>query len=88
MPTFMVLKRSHMKNPERSDRAQTTLVDAREAGRLLGLKPATVRRWLASGRLERVVLSPRAIRVERAALSRFIQSRTEAVATSETDLDG
>ena len=50
----------------------TDLLDIREAGELLCLKPATLRRWTFTRRIPFVRLGLRAVRFRRSDLERFI----------------
>ncbi len=54
----------------------TNLLTVPQAAERLGLRPATVRSWILFRKIERVRLSPRAVRIAESELSRIIAERT------------
>lgn len=53
------------------------LMGVNDVAHMLSIAPSTVRSWLWSGKLPRVRLSGRAVRVKLADVRRLIQDRTE-----------
>jgi len=60
-----------------SDPDRAILLDVEQVAHLLALRPNTIRGWLQNGRLPRVRLSGRAVRVPREAVEQLIVGCTE-----------
>lgn len=63
----------HTASISASDVASLDLLRVEEAASLLNVQPATVRSWLLRGRLPRVQLSPRSIRIRRQDLENIVR---------------
>jgi excisionase family DNA binding protein len=61
----------------RVDLTRDALLDARQAGELLGVKASTVNAWAREGRLPCLRLGPRVIRFTTPMLEQFCQERLD-----------
>lgn len=59
------------------------LIRPAEAAAILAVAPATIYRWLKSGRLPAVRLGPGAVRIDCQALNNFVLARTTSATTIE-----
>ena len=62
--------------------SQGKLLRVIEVAERLGLRETTVRSWLADGRLPRVKIGPKAVRVPEAAVEEIIRQGSEEVPVS------
>ena len=59
---------------------QGKLLRVNEVAERLGLRETTVRSWLADGRLPRVKIGPKAVRIPQEAVEKIIRHGSEEVA--------
>ena len=61
--------------PSTTDTLGRDLVDTKRAAQLIGVSPATVRRWAKDGRLDSVILPSGRRRFDRSTILRALSSR-------------